>query len=412
MQLLPRLGLFVLLLIASIDPLTSQVLLERSGLIQDERAGDGIIKISQRYNVRRRVDNNYQGLFYGNQLIIMEPVSNPSQSGLLRADYLIGREEKVDPTNSPKELRDSIQARFVLANDGVISNESLPLPAGPAWIPRVPNDLEIKAGKAWKIAAFLMLDPLGDGGLIKVPVLVEYTILGLVLWNKRQVIEVKGKYAVRMPRFSPLPQNPEVSGLFGTRDVQLYLDAKDLQPVFARETLGKETVTYRDGKTVLNEGFVLTFYQGIAPFGERREREQLVEQVTKRIEDQEFKDIRIRKEERGTVLELENLRFVADQAVLLSGEEERLDTIAALLKTVASSSLLVQGHTAAVGDQASQLSLSLERARKISAELLKRGIAPDRLLIEGKGGSVALATNETEEGRAKNRRVEIIILKD
>ncbi len=68
------------------------------------------------------------------------------------------------------------------------------------------------------------------------------------------------------------------------------------------------------------------------------------------------------------------------------------------------------GHTADIGSEESQYVLSVERARVIIQEMVERGIPADRFIYEGKGGTEPIAPNDTEEGKAKNRRVEFVIL--
>ncbi len=75
-------------------------------------------------------------------------------------------------------------------------------------------------------------------------------------------------------------------------------------------------------------------------------------------------------------------------------------------------SFLVVGHTAKIGTEESQLSLSVERAKTIVDYLTGQGIEAERFIYEGRGGTKPVAANDTEENRAKNRRVEIIILED
>lgn len=70
------------------------------------------------------------------------------------------------------------------------------------------------------------------------------------------------------------------------------------------------------------------------------------------------------------------------------------------------------GHTDSVGSDASNQKLSEGRARSVRGEMISRGISADRIEYEGKGEMAPIATNETEEGRAKNRRVEFIILSE
>jgi outer membrane protein OmpA-like peptidoglycan-associated protein len=68
----------------------------------------------------------------------------------------------------------------------------------------------------------------------------------------------------------------------------------------------------------------------------------------------------------------------------------------------------IEGHTDNVGGQAANLTLSQQRAAAVKAWLVKAGIAEDRLSTSGHGDSRPLAPNETDEGRGKNRRVELV----
>jgi outer membrane protein OmpA-like peptidoglycan-associated protein len=70
----------------------------------------------------------------------------------------------------------------------------------------------------------------------------------------------------------------------------------------------------------------------------------------------------------------------------------------------------VDGHTDAIGEDAFNMDLSRRRAEAVVAYMVGRGVAPERLTSEGFGESQPIADNRTEEGRAKNRRVELTIL--
>jgi outer membrane protein OmpA-like peptidoglycan-associated protein len=70
----------------------------------------------------------------------------------------------------------------------------------------------------------------------------------------------------------------------------------------------------------------------------------------------------------------------------------------------------ISGHTDNVGTEQYNVELSEKRARSVYNYLIDKGIDPKRLSYEGYGESDPIATNETEEGRAKNRRTEIKIL--
>jgi outer membrane protein OmpA-like peptidoglycan-associated protein len=114
--------------------------------------------------------------------------------------------------------------------------------------------------------------------------------------------------------------------------------------------------------------------------------------------------------ERGVVLLLYDLRFVADGDELLAGERGRLDAIADALKRIPDRTFLVEGHTADLGRPAGQYELSERRARRIVNELVARGIPAGRFIYRGLGADKPLAPNDTETNRARNRRVEITVL--
>lgn len=113
---------------------------------------------------------------------------------------------------------------------------------------------------------------------------------------------------------------------------------------------------------------------------------------------------------KGLKLTIYDIRFIADTAKILPEEHNRLDMIANALKLAGPDThFRVQGHTASVGKPAGELNLSIERAETITQELIARGIAADHIESSGYGGTRPIASNETEVGRAQNRRVEIIL---
>lgn len=113
----------------------------------------------------------------------------------------------------------------------------------------------------------------------------------------------------------------------------------------------------------------------------------------------------------GIRLSIRDIKFAPDSAQILSGESERLDEIAEVLKMASNAQLLVEGHTASVGKPAGEQKLSEQRAHKIAEELKARGVKAGAFICRGFGGTKPVASNETNEGRAQNRRVEITILK-
>jgi outer membrane protein OmpA-like peptidoglycan-associated protein len=119
----------------------------------------------------------------------------------------------------------------------------------------------------------------------------------------------------------------------------------------------------------------------------------------------------IEETERGLVITLGgSLLFRTDEAVLLPLAEQRLDQIAIALRQLAGDqSLVVEGHTDSVGTESFNRRLSESRADAVRAYLVLRGVPPEQIVAVAKGEDEPVASNATAEGRANNRRVEIVI---
>jgi len=88
---------------------------------------------------------------------------------------------------------------------------------------------------------------------------------------------------------------------------------------------------------------------------------------------------------------------------------ETIDDIAASLKEHPAATIRVESHTDNIGSQESNLNLSQARADAIKAELIDRGIGASRIETAGMGQDMPIASNDTPEGRAQNRRSEIVV---
>ena len=136
-----------------------------------------------------------------------------------------------------------------------------------------------------------------------------------------------------------------------------------------------------------------------------RELEQFI--YTNKIPDAE-----VTEENDGIHISIEDLNFYPDSEILLPKETARLDLIAEKLVAITKDdeyTLLVEGHTAAVGKPTGEMNLSYLRAQTIIDELVARGVNRDICEAKGYGGTKPIGDNDTEEGRAKNRRVEIVV---
>ena len=119
-------------------------------------------------------------------------------------------------------------------------------------------------------------------------------------------------------------------------------------------------------------------------------------------------------DEKGCVKEeqkisLPNIEFESGSTVLAAGGKEKLESVVAFLQNQAEVQVDVFGHTDAQGRDAFNQRLSEGRARSVLEYLVSRGVVADRLTSKGFGETQPIATNETAEGRALNRRVELLV---
>ncbi len=125
---------------------------------------------------------------------------------------------------------------------------------------------------------------------------------------------------------------------------------------------------------------------------------------------QELPDARIERVGEGILVTFESgILFDFDSATLRPEARENLRRLAESLKKYPETEVLIVGHTDSTGPEAYNQRLSERRAESAAAFLMQQGIRPSRIRTMGRGESEPIASNDTEEGRRLNRRVEIAI---
>lgn len=118
----------------------------------------------------------------------------------------------------------------------------------------------------------------------------------------------------------------------------------------------------------------------------------------------------VKEEPRGVVITLSgSVLFASNKAVLLPEAKTRLGQVTAALLETKERHLSVEGYTDSQGTDAFNLDLSQRRADAVRVYLVANGYPPDLIVAHGSGKSMPIADNASAEGRANNRRVEIII---
>jgi outer membrane protein OmpA-like peptidoglycan-associated protein len=119
----------------------------------------------------------------------------------------------------------------------------------------------------------------------------------------------------------------------------------------------------------------------------------------------------VKEEQRGTVITLDGqVLFVTGKAELLPIARDRLNQVAKSLKDLDDDKLVsIEGFTDSRGADDTNQKLSQDRANTVKDYLISQGVKAEKVRAIGRGESSPVASNETPEGRANNRRVEIVV---
>jgi outer membrane protein OmpA-like peptidoglycan-associated protein len=123
----------------------------------------------------------------------------------------------------------------------------------------------------------------------------------------------------------------------------------------------------------------------------------------------QLRDMEAQQTERGLLVTLGDVLFAFNKAELSTQAAPRLDKLANFLKQFPDRKLLIEGYTDSVGGDSYNQELSDRRAQAVRDALVQRGVETRRITARGYGKAYPVADNASPEGRAMNRRVEIVI---
>lgn len=143
---------------------------------------------------------------------------------------------------------------------------------------------------------------------------------------------------------------------------------------------------------------------------EKKAREEAEKKAAQALADLQ-KIASVKQEQRGMVITLSgSVLFASNESALLPAAMVKLNEVAdALIKGNPDSNITVEGHTDSQGQRQYNMELGEKRAQAVREHLVSRGVAADRIKAVGVGPDRPVADNKTAEGRANNRRVEIIV---
>lgn len=115
--------------------------------------------------------------------------------------------------------------------------------------------------------------------------------------------------------------------------------------------------------------------------------------------------------DKNTWFDFDRILFQTGSAVLDTISEEQLNNIAHILNSMPEVEVKIGGYTDNTGDPEANVILSLQRAEAVKRTLIQKGIEEPRLRAEGYGANHPIGDNSTEEGRKRNRRIALRVIK-
>jgi outer membrane protein OmpA-like peptidoglycan-associated protein len=202
-----------------------------------------------------------------------------------------------------------------------------------------------------------------------------------------------------------------------TRDLSYVAMRKaQLAEVQARLALSEKRLAELEQNMTEQQRAELTNLKGAyANQQQRLASEQQARQDAERRAEQAAADLAriatVKQEPRGMVITLSGqVLFASGKSELLPSAQAKLSEVAnALTQGNPAATIVVEGHTDSQGSETFNLDLSQRRAQAVRDYLASHGVAQDRIRAEGLGFSRPIADNKTSEGRANNRRVEIVV---
>lgn len=372
-------------------------------LLGQENLSQGKILITERADYSVYIDGKYAGLtsretrlymsetrlsneeayLYEGEAFVLQKTRKDGLKAALPIDSILPISFKFIPEQDEEDIENPYQPQIFDEDSGYPLLRNFPILPETAF---TPNDI----GKTWEGKCTVVVRPKPEKNAVRIPVNAGFKYKGKTILNGQSVHHVEAAFGLRY-KHSDMLGDEELMSSEGGRKTDIYLDDIN-RPILIREKIDEEFF-YADGKKIKHRGFLLHFYF-----------------YTVRAEIKPNKDFEVAKTKRGTMLRLKNLQFEPDRAILLKGEETKLDEIAKILKKSESEFFFVEGHTADVGKPEDEKNLSQERAKTVIEKLAKRGIPTEKFIYQGAGGTKPIAPNSTEEGRAQNRRVEITII--
>jgi len=307
-----------------------------------------------------------------------------------------------------KKLDQTYEAQFWRDNKGVMDI------APGFFVPTVRNvpvfpDKDLSPGVTWTYPGSEVQDLRiqGVADPLTYPMDVKYRFEGPDSKDGKKMLRLSAFYNIAH-KFPPINARLAPVGITGTSQQTIWWD-----PVAGRLDSAEDNyllvLTYSNGMVMQFQGVAHSRVVDAKPL----DTQGLKKDIESTVQELNLKDVKVRQDEEGVTISLENIQFAPDSADLLPSELPKLEALTNILKKYPDRDILVSGHTALAGTPEARKKLSEERAAAVGQYLLKHGVQrPDQVMFQGFGAEKPVADNTSEEGRMRNRRVEITILKN
>lgn len=295
-------------------------------------------------------------------------------------------------------------SKFRFASDGqyqVPRNFTMPnLQSLPAFA-----DHPVKPGETWRAQGLETMEL--DGLRIDIPISVEYKYEG-----PSRIEDIHGRMRNAQKISYTYSFDRTVTGSRVVRRIRgrstdtLWFDTEEGIPVFDRDRI-QYVFTLADNRLTAYNYSIDSWYRKIHRATDD-EKTAIEKDVAGSLEHDS--NVSVRQSDQGVVLNMNDILFNFNSAELTEEAKKELERIAPILGRYPDHEIRISGHTDSVGNDDYNMRLSEERSRSVVRELQRLGVNARRLSYRGFGESRPVAPNTTPENRAKNRRVEILIV--
>ena len=271
-------------------------------------------------------------------------------------------------------------------------------------IPLFPEE-NVIPGTTWESDGLEVQDFFSSNVISQLPVKAKYKFVG-VESDSLQTAKILYTCNINVKNTGDNCIDPKIYKVTGISNNTLFFSLKENRPL--KETYERDYVIITS--TMDTYRFVDSGNRVWTKIESTIDKKKEVSKIKNDIENQKLENVNITETTDGLKLSLENIRFEPDSSVLTEQEALRLKEIAKILTKYKDKHIRIVGHTADRGTADAQMKLSALRAKSVAKELLRyNAITQKNTEIQGKGAEEPIASNDTEENRKKNRRVEIFI---